>query len=474
MFGGPVSKQWTGLRLSSCRSDHHSSGGSGHKKMADLYGYRDNTYSSESEASFNGTSSMTRPSGKAIYRQRKEYIESMINNQHEFKHLVEHLLTCYMNGKDICNVDNCIERLKLMNAQGQVWGQDMFLQVKNQNFLLTDIEAEVELDSYPLECIQECVCVLDSCFYNSILAITVKEMKLHRTSILLFQCEETGAQLMKTKLEKAIEEWKSERQSQDLLRNNLENMLHQRNQAYFNDNPHALVQNKRAAPLMESDHAFSISGTPGQRQQQHPWEISSIPMNYKRGIGIKAMFQQERELEYGVALLLLILGALIIAEAEPALRQQQHELSWEDSGLQTTQDTERETEILNHILSDIEIFVGKLHETNNPLNDKKKKKKSKKNQETLPPELEFKDCFQKIKYSFNLLNPVAEAGSNPSRIALQAALHCRILSSCPWTKLAPMVESPLLIPAAIRLLRHSLNSDEQITWKNLGDAWGLT
>lgn len=39
-------------------------------------------------------------------------------------------------------------------------------------------------------------------------------------------------------------------------------------------------------------------------------------------------------------------------------------------------------EILNHILSDIEIFVGKLQELSNPLNGKKKKKKSKKNQKS--------------------------------------------------------------------------------------------
>ncbi|XP_060089276.1 epidermal growth factor receptor kinase substrate 8-like protein 3 [Heteronotia binoei] len=344
-----------------------------------------------------------------------------------------------MDGKDICNVDNCIGRLKLMNAQGQVWGQDMFLQVKDQKLLLTDIEAEVELESYPLECIQECICVLDSCIYNSILAITMKEMKLHRTSIMLFQCEEIEAQLMKTKLEKAIEEWKGERQSQDLLRNSLENMLHQRSQARLNDNP----QNKRAALLMESDHA-SVSITPGQRRQQHPWEVSSVPPGYKR-------------------------------EVEPA--QQQDEFAWEDSGFQTTQDTDRVTEILNHILSDIEIFVEKLQDANKPLNDKKKKKKSKKNQETLPPEPEFKDCFQKIKYSFNLLAMVEHKLQQPSAqdlVHLIFSALSTILSNCPWPELAPMVDSPLLIPAAINLLKHSLNSDEQATWKSLGHAWGLS
>ncbi|XP_077190304.1 epidermal growth factor receptor kinase substrate 8-like protein 3 isoform X2 [Paroedura picta] len=412
--------------------------------MADLYGYRDNISYSESEANFNGASSMTRPSGKAIYNLRKEYIESMIIKQHEFQHRVEHLLTCCMDGKDICNVENCIGRLKLMNAQGQVWGQDMFLQVKDQNLLLTDIEAEVELDSYPLECIQECACILDSCIYNSILAITVKER--YKTSIMLFQCEEIGAQLMKTKLEKAIAEWKGERQNQELLRNNLESMLHRRSQAGFNDNPHRLVQNKTAAALMDSGHVSPVPKTPGQRQQQ-PWEASSAPADYKR-------------------------------EAEPSLRhQQQDELAWEDSEFLTTQDTGRNSEILNHILSDIELFVGKLQETSNTHNNKKKGKKSKKKQATLPPEPEFKENFQKIKYSFNLLAMLEHQLQQPSAqdlVHLIFSALSMILSNCPWTKLPPAIDSPLLMPGAISLLKHCLNSDEQSIWKSLGDAWGLT
>ncbi|XP_054836143.1 epidermal growth factor receptor kinase substrate 8-like protein 3 isoform X2 [Eublepharis macularius] len=410
--------------------------------MADLIGSRDNIYYSASESSFNGASSMTRPSGKAIYRQRKEYIESVINKQHEFHHRVEHLLTRHMDGKDICNVENCIEQLKMMNAEGQVWGQDMFLQVKNQNLLLTDIEAEEELDSYPLECIQECVCVLDSCIYNSILAIIVKEVKLQRTSVMLFQCEQIGAQLMKTKLEKAIEEWRGERQNQHLLRNDLENMLHRHRQASFNDNPH---KDRRVTSLMELDHATSPSRIPGKRQEQHPWEVSSVPMGNKR-------------------------------EAE---QQQRDELLWDDSRFQTTQDTGRATEILNHILSDIEIFVGKLQQTSDTLNDNKKKKKpkKKKNQESLPPELEFKECFQKIKYSFSLLAMLEHILQQPSAqdlIHLIFSTLSTILSNCPWTKLAPTVDSPLLTPAAVSLLKCSLNSDEQATWKSLGDAWSLT
>uniref|UniRef100_A0A8D0DYJ7 PTB domain-containing protein n=1 Tax=Salvator merianae TaxID=96440 RepID=A0A8D0DYJ7_SALMN len=126
-----------------------------------------------------------------IADQRKQYTESALKNQHELQHRVEHLLTGNVDGKEISNVEDCIKCLKMMDAQDQVWGQDMLLQVKNHKLLLTDIESQ-ELDSYPLERIQECSYVLDSGIYNSILAITVKQMNPPRISIMLFQCEEIG------------------------------------------------------------------------------------------------------------------------------------------------------------------------------------------------------------------------------------------------------------------------------------------
>lgn len=52
--------------------------------------------------------------------------------------------------------------------------------------------SQEELDCYPLECIHQCSAVLDSCIYNSILAIGVKENSPRQTSIILFQCEQIG------------------------------------------------------------------------------------------------------------------------------------------------------------------------------------------------------------------------------------------------------------------------------------------
>lgn len=55
----------------------------------------------------------------------------------------QHLLTAHVDSKDIRGVDDCVAQLKMMDAQGRVWGQDMILQVKGPELLLSDIETKV-------------------------------------------------------------------------------------------------------------------------------------------------------------------------------------------------------------------------------------------------------------------------------------------------------------------------------------------
>lgn len=38
---------------------------------------------------------------------------------------------------------DCVERLKLLDGMGRVWGQNMLLEVRGVNLLLTDIETKV-------------------------------------------------------------------------------------------------------------------------------------------------------------------------------------------------------------------------------------------------------------------------------------------------------------------------------------------
>ncbi|KAF7254460.1 Epidermal growth factor receptor kinase substrate 8-like protein 3 [Varanus komodoensis] len=392
---------------------------------------------SETGSDFSRANSMSRPSGKSIYQQRKEYTENIIKQENDLQHPVEHLLTCIIDGREISNTKNCIDRLKMMSAEGHVWGQSMFLQVKDFQLLLTDIETETELESYPLPCILECACVLNSCVYNSILAITVKDVKLPRNKILLFQCENIGADMLKIKLEKIIEEQRNEQQNDHLLRNNLENMLSQQK---WNNNPRWMPQDQRAAGPFPPPPPTQM---PQQRLQRQPWTSRPAPP-----------------------------GNNIEAERPPGQQ-------WGDSEPSVMKlETERNAEILNHVLDDIERLVSKLNSASgsSSVNKKKWNWKMKKSQNGLPSKDKLEDCFQKIKYGINLLGKLEgkiEQPSVPQLIHLLFSTLSTILSKCSGTYVASSVVSPLLIPEAIDMLRRTLNYDEQLTWKSLGIAWSV-
>uniref|UniRef100_A0A8C4RTV4 EPS8 signaling adaptor L3b n=1 Tax=Erpetoichthys calabaricus TaxID=27687 RepID=A0A8C4RTV4_ERPCA len=122
----------------------------------------------------------------------KEYAEEVNKQVRNVEYRVEHLFSCELDQKDLKTVDDCISRLKLLDARGRVWGQEMILQVKNGSLQLMDIEAKEELESFSLSSILDCQAVINSCVYSSILSVTVQEKSKRRRSVLLFQCDEFG------------------------------------------------------------------------------------------------------------------------------------------------------------------------------------------------------------------------------------------------------------------------------------------
>lgn len=66
-------------------------------------------------------------------------------------HLWQHLFTCDLNGKDLKNITDCVERLKYLDHTGGIWGQNMKLEVRGANLLLTDFETQVNSSHHPLD-----------------------------------------------------------------------------------------------------------------------------------------------------------------------------------------------------------------------------------------------------------------------------------------------------------------------------------
>uniref|UniRef100_A0A672F5P1 EPS8-like 3b n=1 Tax=Salarias fasciatus TaxID=181472 RepID=A0A672F5P1_SALFA len=133
---------------------------------------------------------MFRPGGRSIYKQRQEYSETLTGPSDNFVVRVEHLFTTDLDGREMRTLDDCVAKLKHLDAKGRVWPQDMLMDVQGGYLLLSDIETKDELEALPLSAIVQTKAVLDSCAYNSLLTVSLRQRG--RVQVYLFQCEETG------------------------------------------------------------------------------------------------------------------------------------------------------------------------------------------------------------------------------------------------------------------------------------------
>ncbi|XP_034356578.1 epidermal growth factor receptor kinase substrate 8-like protein 3 [Arvicanthis niloticus] len=378
---------------------------------------------------------MSRPSSRAIYLQRKEYSQSVTSEPTLLQHRVEHLMTCKLGTQRVREPKDALQKLQEMDAQGRVWSQDLFLQVRDGWLQLLDIETKEDLDSYRLDNIKAIDVALNTCSYNSILSVTVQESGLPGISTLLFQCQEVGAEQLRTSLQKALEEELEERPRFGV---------------------HHPSQDRWKGPPLE--RPLPIHQTPPLEQRFPPEQRFSPEQPYT--------MTSERSISP---------SSRSLAHYPSAREPNGFTLPPPPRRAPSPEDSERDEDVLNHVLRDIELFAGKLREAQAKNSHKKIKlgRKKKKSQRGVT-EAEFVDCFQKIKFSFNLLGKLAlrlQETSAPEFVGLIFQTLRFILSQCPEDDLSARVISPLLTPKAIDLLQSCLSPSENLLWKSLGTAW---
>nr|XP_004554293.2 epidermal growth factor receptor kinase substrate 8-like protein 3 isoform X1 [Maylandia zebra] len=394
-------------------------------------------------------SDSTRPSGRSIYIQRKEYSETLSQNPDSINVRVEHLFTCEIDGQEVKTVDDCVAKLKNLDAKGRLWHQEMIMEVQGPYLLLNDIETKTELDLVPLSCIVQIKAVLDSCDFNSLLAITVQERSKRNRQCFMFQCEETGADLIKSDLDKAVQRGggnlDQHREPPD-VRNEFEPMTQHR-LGSFRQTASPFMQEEWRAPT--SDFMAPSWREPDHMPSSRPYSPQVEPMNHLDPYDMQSNPEMDRD----------------------------------------KTESQRSTDILNHVLNDLEIFVGKVTAAVNTPGQqgdmgkkkKTKKKKSKKNEPSGPPLNlpsldEYAFFLQKVKYGFNLLAQLDGILVNPSAPEFVHVLFSILnmtVHQYPFD-LPPNVISPLLTDPAIGLLKQNVTPEENQLWMFLGECWNIS
>ncbi|XP_014432605.2 epidermal growth factor receptor kinase substrate 8 isoform X1 [Pelodiscus sinensis] len=377
----------------------------------------------------------SKASAKAIYEQRKNYARDSVSSISETsQYHVEHLTTFVLDRKEaMITVDDGIRKLKLLDAKGKVWTQDMILQVDDKAVSLVDLESKNELENFPLSTIQHCQAVMNACNYDSILALVCKEPAQNKPDLHLFQCDEVKASLIHEDIESAIGDSKGGKQKKrlDTLR-------------------------------MISKVDSSIPPPPKAPAPVPPGTVTQVDVRSR--VAAWSAWAAEQ------------------GDFEKPRQFHEHEETAEIMAAKI----DRDVQILNHILDDIEYFVTKLQKAAEAFAELSKRKKTKKNKKkgpgegvlTLrakpPPPDEFVDCFQKFKHGFNLLAKLKSHIQNPSAPELVHFLFTplnMVVQTTGGPELAGTVLSPLLTKDTIDFLRYTVSSEEGQLWMSLGDTW---
>ncbi|XP_008590354.1 PREDICTED: LOW QUALITY PROTEIN: epidermal growth factor receptor kinase substrate 8-like protein 2, partial [Galeopterus variegatus] len=370
--------------------------------------------------------------GVSHAEQRKKYSNSNVIMHETSQYHVQHLATFIMDKSEaIGSVGDAIRKLVQLSSKEKIWTQEMLLQVNDQSVRLLDIESQEELENFPLPTVQHSQTVLDQLRYPSVLLLVCQDAEQSRPDIHFFHCDEVEAELVHEDIESALADCRL---------------------------------GKKMRPQTLKGHQEKIR----QRLSILPPPQGPAPIPFQS----QGEDSPQARNRVGPPL------------GEPGYRRR--ESQDEEPRAVLAQKIEKETQILNCALDDIEWFVARLQkaaEAFKQLNQRKKgKKKGKKGPAegvlTLrarpPSESEFVDCFQKTKLAINLLAKLQKHIQNPSAAELLHFLFGPldlIINTCGGPNIARSVSSPLLSCDAVSFLRGHLVPKEMSLWELLGETW---
>ncbi|XP_019615718.1 PREDICTED: epidermal growth factor receptor kinase substrate 8-like isoform X8 [Branchiostoma belcheri] len=423
----------------------------------------------------NGFNGASRPSAKEIYEQRKKYAQARDVGEEARSfpvevggYPIEHLATYAMDPKNaMLTIEDGVRKLKLMDAKGKIWTQEMTMTVDERAVLLIDNETHEELENFPLSAITINKAVMNEGNYNSILVLAVKDPNQKFPDMHMFQTDRIPADVICKDIKAAIDDFKSgkKRYRPPSSRDD------------FNPPPHARQDSPSAgsSSRIPPPPVVPAPQPPAGNVKRQAEAFESAAAQQQNGYSSPPKSPPARSPSHRPKTY-----PNVTLSPKPLMREE------EDSPELQALKTDRDVQILNHIFDDIENFVSRLQKAAdafNELSKRKKNKKSKRKQQgeglltvraRPPPETDYIDCFQKFKYAFNLLAKLRPHIHDPNAPELVHFLFTPlelVIESCQGVDLAKSVVSPLLTDQAIDLLKNCVTSREGDLWLSLGPAW---
>uniref|UniRef100_A0A2D4F6S8 PID domain-containing protein n=1 Tax=Micrurus corallinus TaxID=54390 RepID=A0A2D4F6S8_MICCO len=321
------------------------------------------SHSGSANGSMGKGDSAGKMSAKDLYEQRKKYSNSNVIMHETSQYHVQHLATFIMDKSEaIVTVEDAVRKLKQLNSKEKIWAQEMLLQVNDKSIRLLDCGTQEELEDFLLPTVQHCQTVLNQMRYPSILLLVCQDSEQHKPDIHFFNCDEVEAEMVHEDIESALADHKF---------------------------------GKKIRPQTLKVNQEKIK----QRQSILPPPQGPAPIPFHDESRSFRKNNQNR----------------VVPLSQPEYDRRSSSQDYDESRAALAQKIEKETQILNCTLDDIELFVAKLQkaaEAFRQLNQRKKGKKNKKKgpaegvltlRAKPPHETEFLGCFQKIKLALNLL-----------------------------------------------------------------------
>ncbi|XP_033117502.1 epidermal growth factor receptor kinase substrate 8-like protein 2 isoform X2 [Anneissia japonica] len=397
------------------------------------------------------------------------YDTSSTEGKLEFTYHIEHLCTFPMDRKDaVLTVEDALRKLKLMDAKGKIWSQDITLYVNQREVQIIDEQTQEVLEKFPLNFVNLVSAEMNRCNYDSVLVIQIKFPQKKHPEMFIFQCDEVQAEVIADEFQHITDK--------------------------------GLSRNKRYSRSDMAGGAVGLADVEARDRAMSPSRQGRYSANMERDMDIPPPPEEPAPLPPNENVRNRVAAFAAAAERQkvngaayqPRL-QQPKPIVMSGSGGKENESiemmalrTERDVQILNQCFDEIEAFIASLQKAADAyteLSRLRRQRKSKKREHgdgllisrsRPPPEADYVDCFQKFKFAFNLLAKLKAHIHDPNAPELVHFLFIPlelVVQSCQGPELASSVVSPLLTPQAIELLRNCLTSRENDLWITLGRAW---